>query len=374
MNSWTFEEYQKAHTLGVFSQYQSSLDDGMSGLSLDAGMKNPSYSLSTESETESNRRLLEAFYYAGGSMRFMKMFFSDKENVISVINTKINEVGDFSKLLSGLCGVSSEGFVNSLIGIYDNADSNTVLLSKYVIKVLSRKIDSTFIESAKNVLSSNPSWQGWVFELEFLTICKFKKRVQLFQLISVDLNETVESFLQLDIVDVKTYPKEMTGNLKSGTMIVPILWNQACYDGCFFTSSVGESGCSNYNYQFFNVTQSSKHSVFDLSHVAIFLNSLHPLTQGVATRKLKKNQTSANTDDSLEKNNNKDIVEDVEKMQHEYSSNATITVQFHVITSYENCKLHLDNKTQYSIVNEESICNFDVNFKPVINVLFYKKI
>ena len=106
--------------------------------------------------------LTKAYFYAGGSMRFM---CTDIEEIIDTLESKFNEVSDYSLLLRGLRGDQSKGFVNTLMQIIDG---NSVFLSKYVCRKLARKVDAAFIHSALDVNVGNPSWQGMVYEMKII--------------------------------------------------------------------------------------------------------------------------------------------------------------------------------------------------------------
>jgi hypothetical protein len=47
-------------------------------------------------------------------------------------------------------------------------DGVSIVVSEYVAKELSSHVDVSFIKQAKNTLRNNPSWQGWVAELDLL--------------------------------------------------------------------------------------------------------------------------------------------------------------------------------------------------------------
>ena len=106
--------------------------------------------------------LTKAYFYAGGSMRFM---CTDIEEIIDTLESKFNEVSDYSLLLRGLRGDQSKGFVNTLMQIIDG---NSFFLSKYVCRKLARKVDAAFIHSVLNVNVGNPSWQGMVYEMKII--------------------------------------------------------------------------------------------------------------------------------------------------------------------------------------------------------------
>lgn len=108
-------------------------------------------------------------YYAGGSARLLQL---TSTTVKDILTRMINQVNDMSKLAEeGGVGPSSDEAVNSLMSIYGD---ETIILSQYVTRMLLDKVSNDLIKKARSVLRNNPSWQGWVTELEVLTMAKGK--------------------------------------------------------------------------------------------------------------------------------------------------------------------------------------------------------
>ena len=135
LESWTFEEYKDAYkkNLPAFRARYKSLEE-----------------------------LTEAYFYAGGSMRFM---CTDTEEVIDILDNKFNQVSDYSLLLRGLEGDQSKVSINMLMQIIDGT---SLPLSKYVSRKLAFKVDDAFIVAASKLNPDNPSWQGLVYERKLI--------------------------------------------------------------------------------------------------------------------------------------------------------------------------------------------------------------
>ena len=81
---------------------------------------------------------------------------------------KISAIPHSSDFLAGAVGSASDDAVNSLTTYLDpTLGSSRVVVSKYVTRLLADKVSRGFIESAKNALPDNDSWQGWCTELDF---------------------------------------------------------------------------------------------------------------------------------------------------------------------------------------------------------------
>ena len=213
VESWKFEEYKEAFKINLpaFKARYKNLEE-----------------------------LEKAYFYAGGSMRFM---CSEIKYVIYILESKFNAVSDYSLLLRGLQGDQSDGSINTLMQIIDD---NSVPLSKYVCRKLARKVDAAFISAASNVNVGNPSWQSMVYEMKILNhIQKKAEPLQLFNTIDGLPTSwpTVEGGAnQMDFdppVYTKEYMSERRRNIKNqiniprNTWLFPVRYNQGGYDIAF---------------------------------------------------------------------------------------------------------------------------------------------
>jgi hypothetical protein len=113
--------------------------------------------------------ILLRYFYAGGSCRYFVV--PDLAQLTSFLRDKIGTVTNYSDLLGGHQGDMSQVSVNSLMQRFGDS---TGIVSEYVVRILSKKVDFSFINLGRAVMPSNSVWQGWIFELEFLVRCRVR--------------------------------------------------------------------------------------------------------------------------------------------------------------------------------------------------------
>ncbi len=112
----------------------------------------------------------EMFFYAGGSVRMIQW---SVDRVTTCLTTRMREVSDMSKLIGKqVVGDSSQSAMNTLMAIYSGCST---VLSRYVLTELIKTLSTAAIIAIRNILPSNPSWQGSVTELEVLLLAKERK-------------------------------------------------------------------------------------------------------------------------------------------------------------------------------------------------------
>jgi hypothetical protein len=148
---------------------------------------------------------------------------------------------------------------------------------------MSDRASLQFVTEARATLPNNPSWQGWVFELEVLV------RLRRNKCLCVRANDepTARKFSASYIVtyDFKTNASgEYWRNelARHNTICIPTQWNNAAFDFVHIAIDVDED---RYDVTFFNATIAATHR-FDYQYVAQFLEVLFPLPPGVKKRPL----------------------------------------------------------------------------------------
>ena len=107
--------------------------------------------------------LEEKMYYSGTCIRWLLKPIEDaKED----IDDKFLQVNDFKSLLSGNIGDSSAAAVNSLSSLV--AHNKSIILSEYLVRNIADKATTDLVSMCRTILTNNPSWQGYVTELEVL--------------------------------------------------------------------------------------------------------------------------------------------------------------------------------------------------------------
>jgi hypothetical protein len=103
------------------------------------------------------------YYYAGGSMRSM---LRGIDEVKKYIDRKFQKVADYKIFFHAQFGESSATAVNSLTQTFKG---KSIPVSKYVTNLLAEAYGLEFLNAAERVMTDNPSWQGWVFELRIIS-------------------------------------------------------------------------------------------------------------------------------------------------------------------------------------------------------------
>ena len=147
------------------------------------------------------------------------------KSLVTRLNIDITRINDCALLLSGLQGEANANAVNALMQRFGD---ETSIVSEYVVKALSKKVDMEFVNSASRVMTANPVWQGWVFELRFFVLCKTHT-------VAINLKHPKESLVweKSKILEVKDAECIDKGTLSNKTWIFP-KWNQSCFDALYF--------------------------------------------------------------------------------------------------------------------------------------------
>jgi DNA polymerase III delta prime subunit len=225
----------------------------------------------------------ELFCFGGGSLRLL--LYLNTRRIKSFLNEKLQEVLDPTPLLTGLAGMKTSLHVNSLMQLLDSDDSS-LPVSEYVKHQLVRRCGLTFVNAAKNFLPNNPSYQGWIFELEFVTRLHLASKSPTKELKMKSVSATPDSFVDtvLKINHIEEYSQDNAKEWKipvagyGNTIYLPIKWNQGCFDAVYHWMK-DDIPC----FAFIQCTI-SKHHDYKLKFVGEFLSCLFQLPGGVRTR------------------------------------------------------------------------------------------
>lgn len=266
MLSWEKEEYERAIRQGVMI---TDVNDNTGEECLDAR---------GELTRLCQDRLDKKFHLAGLSMRLMQM---PTEKLVEYLQWCLMRVENFSAVLQGLTGFRTSEYVHSLMGVRAEDPKKSCVVSKYVLIAMSDRVSLTFVEEARAILPNNPSWQGWVFELEVIVRLRHNK------CLCVRANDvpTAMTFSASYIVtyDLKTnasgeYWRSLL--MRHNTICIPTQWNNATFD---FVHIAIDGDEDRYDVTFFIATTAATHR-FDCQYVAQFLEVLFPLPTGVKKR------------------------------------------------------------------------------------------
>lgn len=202
--------------------------------------------------------------YGGLSFRLMQQPLGILINALMCWQESIENK---SVLLKGLQGYRTSATVHSLMGLRRGFRGSCVVC-EFVMKQLSDDVDLSFVTAAKAVMPDNPSWQGWVFELEVLI--KFRKNPVI--RLSNDLNDLMEFTIESTI----KYSKEVgIKTFQDNTVYIPDLWCNPCFDLVHIRKGV-KNDKPHYFVTFFNATKASSHE-FNFEYLATFLQPVLPL-------------------------------------------------------------------------------------------------
>ena len=243
MTSWELEDYENAIKKGVIIRDVN--DD-----------KKVQHLENDELTVGCREALTKKFYFGGYSFRFMQ---TKLEELIPLLESAIARVDNKSTLLKGLQGAKSTQFVHTLMSISKGAgNGESSLVSEFVLKELSLAVQMSFVNEAKNVMRNNPSWQGWVFELE--SICKFRSNV-------VRIQQENGNTLEFSIANKAVSYKEVAFSPNDQTVYIPVRWNNACFD---FVHYCFDKVAKRHRVTFFNPTVAGSHK-FDFQYLNNFL-------------------------------------------------------------------------------------------------------
>jgi hypothetical protein len=142
-------------------------------------------------------------------------------------------IKDYRALYAGAAvGGRSAEAVNHLMALYASEDGTirSVPLSEYVLFSLRDMYCNTeatrldCVTTARATLPNNPSWQGWVTELEIFTILEVKKTLRIHYNDDKNLIEDLQwiKFMKLGEAN---YPEG--AEYETDCWMVPETWNQA---------------------------------------------------------------------------------------------------------------------------------------------------
>ncbi len=193
-----------------------------------------------EEQMSNSATFEDKFYYFGGCMRFHCLSSKESMGAISRSISEVEELSDDIILPNVRCSSASNTLVAVEVNDNNSVITGTSFLSKYIMKRIvdnycSKNDVSDFIHKARRTLLTNPVFQGWVTELELISI--FRNSIK-------NGGEVVmasASFPDIKIIfNVKniTYfeRNNFPTNLQAGTLLIPDTWNYPTYDIAFVES------------------------------------------------------------------------------------------------------------------------------------------
>jgi len=263
MPSWTLKEYQKA------CENEKFYNDVV---------------LNLTNENEKTEKIIGKYFLAGGSARWMFALCPSK--VINQVMVSLEKLVDSISLFIGTQGGRSSDAVNHLL--QRDSKGKSFLVSEFVIRELAKKCEPAFVREATrfSILLQNPSFDGWVFELDFLmqlrqasAPSKDHEIVLFNEQNGIEVKWLVPNYVHFYSVDelkgslIKEEGKpevyENKKNLKSEDWLIPQRWNQGCYDAVQMLLDGTMA-------RFVQVTRGVSHSL-KLRHVRELLKTLNDI-------------------------------------------------------------------------------------------------
>eukprot|EP00466_Bigelowiella_natans_P004636 jgi/Bigna1/73981/fgenesh1_pg.27_\ len=191
-----------------------------------------------DEENEFSEKLREKFHFAGHSARWM--FATDAKTVKDQTNRMVDKVGDAESLLKGNAGHESADAINHLVctlktpGLVTN--EHPAFVSKCVLKLLVIKHSFLAVKMGCNIAENlqNPSFMGWVVEMDFLAQLKAAMKTEDKKVIVCDSKNAPVDWKAHAVHECETTGdlKKTCEDVKDGEQVwaVPLVWNNAAFD------------------------------------------------------------------------------------------------------------------------------------------------
>jgi len=231
MYPWTLEQYRAASKDEAFRKEVCTFIDCQ------------------DEENEFSEKLREKFYFAGHSARWM--FATDLKTVKGQINRMIDKVRNAESLLKGNAGHESADAINHLVCTLKTPGSVTnkhpAFVSKYVLKLLVIKHSFVAVKMGYSIAENlrNPSFMGWVVEMDFLAQLKAAMKTEDKKVNVCDSKNAPVDWKAHAVHEYETTTdlKKIFEDVKDGQQVwaVPLEWNNAAFDAVRIYRFKGET-------------------------------------------------------------------------------------------------------------------------------------
>eukprot|EP00465_Bigelowiella_longifila_P000031 CAMPEP_0185251168 /NCGR_PEP_ID=MMETSP1359-20130426/616_1 /TAXON_ID=552665 /ORGANISM="Bigelowiella longifila, Strain CCMP242" /LENGTH=601 /DNA_ID=CAMNT_0027832953 /DNA_START=316 /DNA_END=2118 /DNA_ORIENTATION=- len=202
-----------------------------------------------DEEDEFSEKLREKFYFAGHSARWM--FATDLKTVKGQINRMIDKVRNAESLLNGNAGSASVDAINHLVCTLKTpgsvANTQTAFVSKYVLKLLVIKHSFMAVKMGYIIAEKlqNPSFMGWVVEMDFLAQLKAAMKTEDKKVNVCDSKNAPVDWKAHAVHEYETTEdlEKIFKDVNDGRQVwaVPLEWNNAAFDAVRIYRSKGET-------------------------------------------------------------------------------------------------------------------------------------
>jgi hypothetical protein len=186
-------------------------------------------------------KIRNKFFLAGGCARWMFGMTIDKAT--ADIEDHLDRVPDKVLLVSGMQGAKAVCSVNYLI--QRTKSGGTFLVSEFVTRQLAQTCEKAFVvaATAQARLLNNPSFDGWVLEMDFMLQLRLAEWSRNF--VKVNVMDTTEESWEVPLRVLFNNPNDLVGgmidqdgvqvhhnklNVVDYAWLAPKRWNQGAYD------------------------------------------------------------------------------------------------------------------------------------------------
>lgn len=221
-------EDNRAHNLTPLSSHGWSIRE------YKQACKDPSFYHSVRPNLDTNdtatsveEEISSKFFFAGYSARWMFAF--NTKQAKKEVDTFLEKAPSAADLIKGIMGDQGLLAVNYLTTT--TVEGFSQLVSQYVARQLAKRTELPVIEYATShaILEDNPSFDGWVFQMDFLFHLQQAKQ----STHSLGFQNTPETWLVPSIYEY--YKEEEIGTLGSNLIdsiwLIPTKINPGCFDG-----------------------------------------------------------------------------------------------------------------------------------------------
>lgn len=217
-----------------------------------------------------DKLLSEKYYFAGVCVRWF--FARTIATIIEDVQDRIDRISSLKSHWEKDFGESSNRIKNGLLVSFNNASGSLFFVSEFVAVSLADKCEPDHLQTLYSVAKSlgNPSFQGWVFEMEVILAFKNNEFVQLFnqdgQPDRVASHGIVKCLIQS--AQDKSLLSEKNPSAIVDKFIVPRAWNNPGFDLSRLTKYQDE-----WHLVFYQITISPKHK-YKLKHFVEHLTNM----------------------------------------------------------------------------------------------------
>jgi hypothetical protein len=175
--------------------------------------------------------LEEIFFYSGGSVRHIQ---DPVDETVARLNFQCRRSHDINAILEmSTVGDASSNAINSLMAIYGD---QSFLVSQYVARRLMDKVSDKMAIKMRRFAADNPSWHGWVTELEVMALVRKRNYIHF-----RDVKGQTETWKsEHSTATLKVFHDASTPCLNSTAVLEwfqPLRWDQECFDAFFKVSN-----------------------------------------------------------------------------------------------------------------------------------------